>query len=121
MTGLAPDGLTSYDQLGIYRVLGAGAGPKEIELFVQEWLEDVLSYGARNQSELAKTLGYLDCGGNYDGAAANLGIHRSTLRYRLQRIRQITEMELNDVDIRLNLHVATRAWGILSGDARSSP
>jgi DNA-binding PucR family transcriptional regulator len=60
---------------------------------------------------------YLDCGGNYDGAAANLVIHRSTL----QRIRQITEMELNDVDIRLNLHVATRAWGILSGDAPSSP
>ena len=34
-------------------------------------------------------------------------------RYRLQRIRELSGRDLNDVDARFNLHVATRAWQIL--------
>ncbi|MGA7132279.1 MAG: helix-turn-helix domain-containing protein [Mycobacterium sp.] len=34
-------------------------------------------------------------------------IHRSTLRYRLARIRDITGRDLQNVDTRLNLHLAT--------------
>jgi DNA-binding PucR family transcriptional regulator len=37
-----------------------------------------------------------------------LNIHRSTLRYRLSRIREISERDLQDVDTRLNLHLATK-------------
>ena len=44
---------------------------------------------------------YLDCGGNYDQAAAALVIHRSTLRYRLRRIRELTNLDLADVDGRI--------------------
>lgn len=51
---------------------------------------------------------YLDCGGNYDAAAESLTIHRSTLRYRLGRIRDISGRDLQDVEDRLNLHLATR-------------
>ena len=53
---------------------------------------------------------YLDHGGNYDSTAQSLTIHRSTLRYRLKSIRQITGFDLADPETRLNLHVATRAW-----------
>jgi DNA-binding PucR family transcriptional regulator len=53
---------------------------------------------------------YLDHGGNYDNTAQSLTIHRSTLRYRLKSIRQITGFDLADPETRLNLHVATRAW-----------
>ena len=42
-------------------------------------------------------------------------IHRSTLRYRLRRIRELTGHELGAVDTRLNLHIATRAWQLLGG------
>ncbi|WP_405575404.1 helix-turn-helix domain-containing protein [Streptomyces sp. NBC_01167] len=37
------------------------------------------------------------------------------MRYRLQRIRKIGGVDLTDVDSRLNLHVATRAWKLLTG------
>ncbi|MFF7203016.1 helix-turn-helix domain-containing protein [Streptomyces sp. NPDC008141] len=47
---------------------------------------------------------YFECGGNHDTAAAVLAIHRSTLRYRLQRIRKIGGVDLADVDSRRNLH-----------------
>jgi DNA-binding PucR family transcriptional regulator len=53
---------------------------------------------------------YLECGGNYDLTAKALSLHRSTLRYRLQRIREMSGHELNDPDTRFNLQLATRAW-----------
>jgi DNA-binding PucR family transcriptional regulator len=44
-------------------------------------------------------------------------IHRSTLRYRLQRIREVSGLDLGEVESRLNLHLATRAWRVLQGTA----
>jgi DNA-binding PucR family transcriptional regulator len=37
-------------------------------------------------------------------------MHRSTLRYRLQRIRTVSGLDLTDPDTRFNLQLATRAW-----------
>ena len=42
-----------------------------------------------------------------------LHIHRSTLRYRLARIAELTGYDLRKVDTRVNLHAATRAWRFL--------
>ncbi|PZF84226.1 PucR family transcriptional regulator [Jiangella anatolica] len=111
------DGVTVDDELGIYRILGAGAGHGDLQRYVDEWLGTLLGYDAENHSELTRTLAtYLDRGGNYDETAAALIIHRSTLRYRLQRIRELTGHDLGDPETRLNLHVAVRAWSILAGD-----
>jgi DNA-binding PucR family transcriptional regulator len=51
---------------------------------------------------------YLDSGGSYDDTARALKIHRSTLRHRLERIRDISGHDLQDVETRLNLHLATK-------------
>lgn len=59
---------------------------------------------------------YFDHGGNYDETARALAVHRSTLRYRLQRIREVSGRRLDDVDSRFNLQVATRIWKV-SGPA----
>jgi DNA-binding PucR family transcriptional regulator len=66
---------------------------------------------------------YLESGGSYDTTADVLQIHRSTVRYRLRRIREITDHDLSDVETRLNLHVATRIRNVLGqpGTARTSP
>jgi len=111
-----PDGVSVFDDLGIYRMLAVGDRAGEVEPFVQEWLGPLLDYDAKHGAELVRTLSlYLECGGNYDLTAETLVIHRSTLRYRLQRIRDVARLDLNDVDARLNLHVATRAWRVLNG------
>jgi DNA-binding PucR family transcriptional regulator len=57
--------------------------------------------------------GYLDSGGHYDSAAKLLSVHRSTLKYRLQRIRAVTDYDLSDPDTLFNLQLATRAWRTL--------
>jgi hypothetical protein len=112
-------GTTFFDDLGLYRILGPGNDLRELEDFVREWLGQLIDYDAGHDTELVETLSrYFDCGGNYDDAAAALTVHRSTLRYRLQRIREISDRDLADVDTRLNLQVATRVWKIILGGQR---
>jgi sugar diacid utilization regulator len=117
----SPAGVTVHDELGIYRLLAAG-DQEETEKFVREWLGALLDYDAAHRTGMVTTLWqYYECGGNYDQTAEALFICRSTVRYRLRRIRQLTGLDLGDVDSRLNLHVATRAWQVLWGSSGRVP
>ncbi|WP_174188362.1 PucR family transcriptional regulator [Nocardia barduliensis] len=110
-----PDGATAFDELGFYRLVDAARAEGQVEQFMREWLGTLLDYDRDHRADLVYTLSrYLECGGNYDDSAAALHIHRSTLRYRLGRIRELTGFDLRDVDTRFNLQAATRAWRFLS-------
>jgi sugar diacid utilization regulator len=105
------DGVTAFDQLGIYRLLAEVEDASSVERFVQEWLGALLDYDAARRSQLVLTLArYLEYGGNYDATAKALDIHRSTLKYRLQRIRDISGHDLGVPDVSFNLALAVRAW-----------
>ncbi|MFE2810508.1 PucR family transcriptional regulator [Streptomyces nigra] len=109
-------GMTFFEDLGLYRILGPGNDYQELEGFVREWLGELIDYDGLHRAALVDTLSrYFDCGGNYAETAESLAIHRSTLRYRLQRIREISGHDLTDVEDRLNLQVATRVWKIMLG------
>ena len=56
---------------------------------------------------------FLELGQAYDATSDALAIHRSTLKYRLQRIREISQQDLSDPDTRFNFQLATRAWQTL--------
>jgi sugar diacid utilization regulator len=112
----SPAGITVDHDLGIYRLLSPGKDDVELRAYVREWLGPLLDYDATSGTDLVMTLlRYLECGGNYDAAAQALRIHRSTLRYRLRRIREINGRDLGTVDTRLNMHVAARAWQLIQG------
>ncbi|MFJ9669709.1 PucR family transcriptional regulator [Streptomyces sp. NPDC101221] len=60
--------------------------------------------------ELARTAEvYLDCAGQAGRTAAELGVHRQTLYYRLSRVEQLTGLDLDDGEDRLLLHMALKA------------
>ncbi|WP_369233085.1 PucR family transcriptional regulator [Streptomyces sp. R21] len=59
--------------------------------------------------ELARTTEvFLDCAGQAGRTAAELGIHRQTLYYRLSRVEQLTGLDLDDGEDRLLLHMALK-------------
>ena len=59
--------------------------------------------------ELARTTElYLDCAGQAARTAAELGIHRQTLYYRLSRVEKLTGLDLDDGEDRLLLHMALK-------------
>jgi len=108
---LSGSGACEYSKLGVFRMLAAIPNLSEVDGFVREWLGALIDYDIAKHAELVKTLTqYLEHGGNYDATALALSVHRSTLKYRLQRIRELTGLELNDPDVHFNLQLATRAW-----------
>jgi DNA-binding PucR family transcriptional regulator len=116
MQGIAhgKDRATCYDDLGVYRILCEVQDGSSVERFVRQWLGTLLEYDERKHSDLVTTLTqYLECGGSYDATALALSVHRSTLKYRLQRIREISGHNLTDPDTNFNLQLATRAWRTL--------
>jgi DNA-binding PucR family transcriptional regulator len=109
------DQATAFDDLGVYGILSTVDDISGIERFARLWLGALLDYDARKNSDLVATLSsYLECGGSYDATAAALVVHRSTLKYRLQRIREISGHSLTDSDTRFNLQLASRAWETLN-------
>ncbi len=103
----------AYDNLGVFRLFASIDDVTKVQSFVQEWLGPLMDYDDGRDAELVATLSaYLEHG-NYDATSAALFIHRSTLKYRLQRIREIADIDLNDPDTRFNLQLATRAHAIV--------
>ena len=107
----SPEQVTVFEDLGIYQLLSEIPNIGSVEAFIHRWLSPLIDYDADKDARLVDTLScYLECGGNYDVTAKMLSLHRSTLRYRLQRIRDISGRNLNDANSRFNLQLATRAW-----------
>jgi sugar diacid utilization regulator len=106
---------TRYEDLGVFQLLAEVEDPAATEAYVSRWLSALLEYDEARNAGLTHTLArYLGCGGSYADTSAALFIHRSTLKYRLQRIREISGFDLNDPDIRFNLQLACKAWETLS-------
>lgn len=109
-----PYGSTGFDELGLCRMIGTGEGEREADRFVRVWLGRLLDYDAHHHTELVMTLSrYLESGCSYDATSEMLLIHRSTVRYRLQRIGEITGHDLGVAETRLNLHIATHIRNVL--------
>jgi len=110
-----PLGLSNHDDLGLLRILDTSEDGVRLTRYIHEWLGVLIENDAQHRTDLVQTLAaYFDSGGNYDRTSALLVIHRSTLRYRLRRIRELSGLELNDPDVRLNMHIALRARAALS-------
>ena len=110
-----PRGASAYDELGFYHLVDAAHSVGAADEYVRQWLGALIDYDAAKNSDLVQTLShYLECGGNYDESAAALHVHRSTLRYRLGRIADLTGADLRNIDTRFNLHAATRVWRFLT-------
>ncbi|MCY1159996.1 MAG: hypothetical protein MOP51_3021, partial [Citricoccus sp.] len=63
--------------------------------------------------EILSTLqAYLDCGGDAQRTAITLNIHRSTLYYRLGRVRSALETDLSDGRLRAELQIGLRLQGM---------
>lgn len=115
-----------FDELGVFQLLAEAEQPATVTRFVRRWLGPLLDYDTEHDAALVLTLAtYLDSGGSYEATSRALAVHRSTLRYRLQRIREITGLDLGDAEVRFNLQLATRAWrtlvalGVPAGQTRS--
>ncbi len=106
-------GIWNYTRLGIYRLLLAISETSNLDEYIAEWLEPLLSYDAHSQTQLTATLAaYFNNGGNMRRTAQNLFVHYNTVVYRLKQIESILQGSFQDSQWSLNVHLATKAWEV---------
>ncbi len=104
-----PGHATAFRDLGIYRIIFAAEGLPEIREFHDETLTSLLIYDQQHGADLIRTLqAFFQANCSPKEAAAILAVHRNTVLYRLDRIGEITGLDLDDSDIRLRLQIALR-------------
>jgi PucR family transcriptional regulator, purine catabolism regulatory protein len=114
----ARDRTTFFGNSSLFNLLFSLKSPAELQRFCQTWLSDLISYDNDQHSDLLDTLrAYFANNGNTALTAKELKIHRNTLAYRLNRIAEITRLDLDDADVRLNLHLALKAREALTANA----
>jgi DNA-binding PucR family transcriptional regulator len=105
--GSSGKGVVAYEDLGVYGLLLHTRNPEELRKFGQRWLGPLLEYDERCQSELVATLkSYLVHDSNVHKTARAMSISINGLRYRLQRIQEIGQVDLDSSDVRFQLYLA---------------
>lgn len=87
--------VTSYEELGVFRLLSPTGRQEDIRAFCRDALGPVLA--VKDPAPLLATLrAYLENGQNLRRTAQTLGIHYNTARYRLRRLRHLLGPALDD-------------------------
>jgi purine catabolism regulator len=102
-----PGGLTRFADLGVYRIIFAAEHLPELSELYRQSLGALLAYDRQNAGGLVGTLdAFFAANGSPKEAAERLGVHRNTVLYRLDRIREITGDDLDDAGVRMRLQLA---------------
>ncbi|MCX4697583.1 PucR family transcriptional regulator [Streptomyces sp. NBC_01373] len=81
-----------------------------VKAFADGLLRPLYEHDATGRGDLVASLrAWLSRHGQWDAAAADLGVHRHTLRYRMRRVEEILGRSLDDPDMRMELWLALKA------------
>jgi DNA-binding PucR family transcriptional regulator len=106
--------VTSYRNLGAFRLLLEVQNPEALRRFVDEMLGPLLTYEEGRHTPLVETLEALSTHHwNRRAAARALHLHVNSLSYRVERIEVLAGLSLDDPETRVALSVALRARSLL--------
>ena len=84
----------SFEETGAYRLLlpAMAEDPRELQGFFDETVAPLVAYDDQYETELVRTLEtFLDADGNVAKTSEKLFTHRHTIRYRLERVKELTD------------------------------
>ncbi|WP_445516249.1 PucR family transcriptional regulator [Streptomyces sp. NEAU-174] len=101
--------LVEHEQMAAGSVLPLLADDA-VRAFADGMLRALHEHDATGRGDLVASLrAWLSRHGQWDAAAADLGVHRHTLRYRMRRVEEILGRSLDDPDVRMELWLALKA------------
>jgi DNA-binding PucR family transcriptional regulator len=105
---------------GAFPVLMSAVNVDEMQVFVQESIGAVAQHDAAHATAYLETLAtYLNHGCRSQPCADELGIHVTTLRYRIARLKELFEVETDTPDQRFTLQLALQFHRVI--DPRNPP
>jgi PucR family transcriptional regulator, purine catabolism regulatory protein len=106
----------SFEDTGAYRLLlpAMSEDPAELERFYAETIAPLAAYDEQYETELVATVeAYLDNDGNVAATAKQLFTHRHTIRYRLERVRELCGHDVTVTQGRERLGLGLKAMRVL--------
>ncbi|CAA9532557.1 MAG: hypothetical protein AVDCRST_MAG67-4424 [uncultured Solirubrobacteraceae bacterium] len=116
--------LLAFEQTGAYRLLlsAMSEDPAELQRFYAETVEPLVAYDDQYEANLVRTVeAFLDNDGNVAGTAQKLYTHRHTIRYRLERVRDLSGLDVGSTDGREKLSLGLKAMRVLGVAAPGGP
>jgi sugar diacid utilization regulator len=113
----------AYEQTGTYQLLlPYMSDPAELQRFYRETVRPLVSYDEQYETDLLGTLStFLECDANVNATAARLITHRHTIRYRFERVRELTGLDVSSTDGREKLSLGLKAMRVLGIAAPRGP
>ena len=122
--GGSQEGVLAFEQTGAYRLLLStmSENPSELQRFYAETVEPLVAYDEQYETELLQTLEtFLEADGNVAGTAQRLFTHRHTIYYRLERVRELTGLDVSSSDGREKLSLGLKAMRVLGISSARGP
>ena len=116
--------LLSFEDTGAYRLLlpAMSDDPAELERFYLDTIAPLVAYDEQYGTELVHTLeAFLANDGSMAATYKQLFTHRHTIRYRLERIKELAGLDVNSTDGRERLGLGLKAMRVLGVRAPSAP
>ncbi|MFO0997116.1 MAG: helix-turn-helix domain-containing protein [Alphaproteobacteria bacterium] len=102
-------GVLQASDFGPFAVLLSAADHESVRQFVADTLGRIEAHDRDHKAELLRTLAaFIDNGCRYQATADALAIHVTTLRYRLERLREMFDVDVEQPDRRFGLELALR-------------
>jgi purine catabolism regulator len=101
--------ITYFSHLGVYRLIALIENHHELKHFYNEAMDKLVTYDQENELSLIPTLEqYFTCNESIKETANQLFIHVNTLKYRLQKIKQVTGLSLQNSEDKLMLQMGLK-------------
>jgi sugar diacid utilization regulator len=116
--------LLSFEDTGAYRLLlpAMSDDPAELERFYSDTIAPLVAYDEQYGTELVNTLeAFLANDGSMAATYKQLFTHRHTIRYRLERVKELTTLDVNSTDGRERLGLGLKAMRVLGVRAPNAP
>jgi sugar diacid utilization regulator len=114
----------TFEETGSYRLLltAISEDPSELQRFFDETVAPLIGYDEQYETELVRTLDtFLDEDANVARTAERLFTHRHTIRYRLERVRELTGLDVSSTDGRERLGLGLKAMRVLGMSPPGGP
>ncbi|MBV9839091.1 MAG: helix-turn-helix domain-containing protein, partial [Solirubrobacterales bacterium] len=113
----------AYEETGTYQLLlPYMSDPAELKRFYEETVRPLVSYDEQYETDLLGTLStFLECDANVNATAARLITHRHTIRYRFERVRELSGLDVSSTDGREKLSLGLKAMRVLGIAAPRGP
>ncbi|HUL84962.1 MAG TPA: PucR family transcriptional regulator ligand-binding domain-containing protein [Actinomycetota bacterium] len=104
-----------FEDLGTYRLLLSMSEPDALRAFADALLAPLDGYDRDQHGDLLPSLqAFLEHNARWESAAAQLYVHRHTLRYRMRKVEELTGRDLTSSFDRMEFWLALRARDLLS-------